>query len=132
MFRLAVLPDGIGSVYWPKGDRAALIIDRRLPFAERRAALTHELIHDERGGGVEYHGQPEGWAVIAAREERIVEDETARRLVPADELLAELARAEAVGEPLEVWRVAERFEVPDLVAERAMRLLGQDGVRLVG
>jgi hypothetical protein len=50
--------------------------------AQRRCTLTHELLHLERG--VRECGP---WA---AREERIIEAETARRLLPLQSLIAAL------------------------------------------
>lgn len=58
-----------------------IFIARDLLQAERRAVLTHELIHLERGPCCPLH---EG------RDEAAVEVETARRLVPLDALVAAL------------------------------------------
>lgn len=52
-------------------------ISRDLLQAERRAALTHELIHLERGPFA---------ACYVEQEERAVEAEAARRLIPLDAL----------------------------------------------
>lgn len=53
-------------------------LDRRLTQAERRCTLTHELIHIERRG--REHPNPDV-------EERIVELETARRLITTRQLI---------------------------------------------
>lgn len=95
-----------GGVYWPRAGRAAIILDPALTRVERNAALAHELIHEDLPG---------------ASEDK-VEDEVARRLVPSNELAAMKAIAELNDLPVEVWTVAEKFDVPDAVAERAMRL----------
>lgn len=121
------LPDAAGgAAYWPRGDRAALIVDKRLGQRERKAAVAHELVHDERGGACQGDGMPAIWGAVVAREEHHVEREVARWLVPLDELVAFIERhtsAEELG--VTVWEVAEAFDVPDYVAERALRELGR-------
>lgn len=59
-------------------DGVEIWLHDRLTQAERRCTLTHELIHIERRGS-EHPSQ--------AVEEAIVECETARRLVPLDQLV---------------------------------------------
>lgn len=73
----------------PPGLRAAWTLDGiwlrpGLTQAERRCALTHEIIHLERGP-VPAH------PVLAAAEERVVADLAARRLIPLDSLAQALA-----------------------------------------
>lgn len=111
------LPDGIDGVYWPKGDRAAIVVDDRLLGPERRAVLLHELIHDEREGG-----SPEPWTT---KDEQQVDREVARRLVPLGELTELIARLHDIGEPIHAVTVAEEFDVPLDVAHRALWLLEQ-------
>ena len=69
-----VMPDGaLGRT----DGRRRIWLDKRLQQVERRCALTHELVHLERG-----HTSCQG-----PRAERQVREETARRLVGFDELL---------------------------------------------
>lgn len=106
------LPDNMLGAYVEKaGGVRTIVLDERLDREERRATLCHELIHAERG--------------ITGEErfdERGVEDEVARRLVPFDELAAMWEVATLNDLPVEPWMLAEKFDVPDDVAERAMRL----------
>lgn len=127
-FSLADLPDALGGAYYePQAEGwAAVLIDRRLSRVQRKAALAHELVHDERGGGCSGDGMPDSWNAVVARDELTVDREVARRLVPLDDL-REFAEAGAP-DGVAVWEVAEHFDVPDHVAERALRLLaGPDG-----
>lgn len=107
VFARADLPDVLGgAVLWPRGQQAALLVDRSLSRLERLVACAHELTHDDLPGATEAQ----------------VDDEVARRLVPLDELHAMQEIAVLNDLPMEVWQVAEKFDVPDHVAERAMRL----------
>ncbi len=112
-----------GGLYWPQEGWAAILVDRALPRRLRKAALAHELIHDERRGGAVATGMPPMWRAVVAREERQVDDEVARRLVPADELRYLIECLTAMGLPVETWDVARQFDVPDVVAQRALDLL---------
>lgn len=125
-FALVDLPDATGgAVYWPQGAWAAVLIDRRLPRVLRKAALAHELIHDERAGGCAADVvMPDTWTDIRRRDESSVDREVARRLVPPTELVEFIERRlgpEQLG--VTVWEVAEEFDVPDYVAESALRAL---------
>ncbi|WP_138445210.1 ImmA/IrrE family metallo-endopeptidase [Sinomonas susongensis] len=73
-----VMPDGAPA---RTDGRRRIWLDKRLQQAERRCALTHELVHLEHG-----HTSCQG-----PRVERRVREETARRLVPF-ELLVEAYR----------------------------------------
>lgn len=86
--------------------------------AERRSLLTHALVHDER-----FLFKPGTPTALCAKEEAIVRDETAYRLVPPDELRAYLAECEAADEPVHAFMVAEEFTVTMVVAQRALSLL---------
>lgn len=78
--------------------------------------LAHELVHDERG--IAYtRSTPQ--ALVDA-EERWVWRETARRLVPADELEQLIAAADPL--PLELWEICDHFDVDQRVASTACRL----------
>jgi hypothetical protein len=128
VFRLAPLPDGVDGVYWPRGGRAAVIVDRDLDQRHRRAVLAHELIHDERGGGATCVGMPDSWDDVVARDELVVDKERARRLVPPhalrDFIEVRMTLDDLPGvTPLEV---SEHFDVPISVAERALRLLADE------
>jgi hypothetical protein len=57
--------------------RRRIWLDKRLQQAERRCALTHELVHLEQGHT----------SCQSPRVERQVREETARRLIPFDDLL---------------------------------------------
>lgn len=120
-FEFAELPaDTLGMTFDRSGWRV-IQVDYRLPRRERAAVLAHELVHDERG--ILYtDSTPAG---LVQTEERIVDDETARRLVPLDDLdrwvCARVRSDLAVG-----WRdVADEWDVPQEVAGRALRLLEQ-------
>lgn len=99
-----------------------VVVAAGLSRAERNAALAHELVHDELGGGAGYDGQPSSWAAVVAREERRVDDEVACRLVPLDDLRRMCQAADTLGEPLTANEVAAAFDVPEQVAGRALEL----------
>lgn len=105
------------------GDAGPTItLERELTSEEGRAVLAHELVHLERGGGVDYAGSPPSWQAIVEREERIVDLEVARRLVPAPELQRfARARVEA-GEVVTIDDVMEEWGVPHWVARDALDL----------
>ncbi|MBU8824178.1 hypothetical protein [Mycolicibacterium goodii] len=111
------LPDQIMGLQ--RGARIWLC--RTLTQAERRCTLTHELVHRERGP------VPTDPAA-AAREERIVDEIAARRLITFDQLLdglrwsrrpRELAEHLWVDEPTLQTRMAtlDPLEVADLEHE---------------
>jgi len=106
-------------VYGKRGGDAVIAVDVDLDPVERNAVLAHELVHDERGGGIDASYMPPGWDAVVAREEDLVEREVARRLVPAAELTTFLALREELGEPVMVSDVADEFGVPPWVAARA-------------
>src|SRR4051812_35419022 len=89
-----------------RGDTKVVLIDRTLSRVERTGALTHELVHLERGPVP--RGAP---AWIVAKEERQVDMIVARRLVPAAELTRFIDARTSVG-PVAAADVAEHFEVP--------------------
>jgi hypothetical protein len=106
---------GGGGLYARHGDCAAIVIHPELHRIDRRAALAHELIHDERG--IVPTEAPQ-W--IVSREEHLVHLEVARRLVPLDQL-ADFVEAHAG--PLTVADVADEFDVPPDVARRAIDMI---------
>jgi hypothetical protein len=87
-----------------------------LSRVDRHATLAHELVHDERG--LLPAGTP---PAVVQREELQVHAETARRLVPLEELARFVSRADF--EPVTARDVAAEFDVPTRVAERAMAQL---------
>lgn len=118
-----------GRLRLPDGVDAALVgtvvlIDDRLGLEQRAAALAHELIHEERG--ILPAAAP---AHVVAKEERLVDDEVARRLVPLDEMLAIAERCDRLDQPCEAWELAEIFGVTEEVARRAVAMLERHGLR---
>lgn len=97
---------------------AGVFLRPGLTQAQRRCALTHEIIHLERGP---VPSDP----TLAAREERIVEDLTARRLIPLSMLIEALTWAtdddrQALADELWVDDVTLAIRLRNLtVSERA-------------
>jgi hypothetical protein len=124
VFALERLPAGTGgAVYARRQARGAIVIDPGLGRRQRKAALAHELVHEERGGGCDHPGMLPTWHPVVGRDENAVQDEVARRLVPLDELLAFCRRQAEVEGAVEAWEVAEEFDVPDTVARRALGMI---------
>lgn len=85
-------PGALGRVDY---DTATITLHPRLLQAERRATLTHELVHLERGPAVRGH---------EAREERAVEIEAARRLIDLAQLVDAVKWTDDVHElAFELW-----------------------------
>jgi hypothetical protein len=120
------LPAGVNGAYKARGDRRAIVLAQSLDGAGRRATLAHELVHDERGGGAAFFGQPASWSPVVARDERQVDDEVARRLVPPTDLDRLWRRARSVGGALGPGEVAAAFDVPPAVAAHALDLHRRD------
>lgn len=92
-----------------------ITLDPRLNQLDRRAVLSHELVHDE------YDllwppGTPEG---IVQKGERFVERTSDDRLVPPAELAEFVAKRSEVGMVVS-WMVGEEFDVPPDVAMRCL------------
>lgn len=85
--------------------------------------LGHELVHLERGIGIEGRLVPEAWRAVVAREETTVEREVARRLLPLGELKLFVAARLMDDEPTTVLDVAEEFDVTEALAAIALDLL---------
>ncbi|MGZ4710759.1 MAG: ImmA/IrrE family metallo-endopeptidase [Acidimicrobiales bacterium] len=119
-----------GGLHTRRGSVGVIVVDPQLEGAERRAVLTHELVHHERGDPVAGVDAPAGLEVLRDREERAVDAEVARRLVPTDLLraLAESADAQwaSDGGGISPIEVAEHFDVPIAVAHRALEQLARD------
>ena len=100
-----VHPDGTEHIY----------LDHSLDQVHRNAALAHELVHLERG--LPHPHAP--WALVQTEEAR-VRAETARRLVPPDELRA-WATARTDDDPITLVDICDHFDVPTAVALEAAR-----------
>lgn len=112
IFARTRLPDGVDGVQAQRGERSVILIDDRLDQATRRAVLAHELIHEERGGSVDYPGAHACWGQVVVQEERRVDREVARRLIPAADLAEFVAARLSVSDGVTVREVAEHFGVP--------------------
>ena len=88
------LPDGITG----QTDGRVIRLCRTLSQAQRRATLTHELIHQERGG---VSTDP----YLEAKEERIVDEIAARRLIPLDELVEALVWTRGLADAEAAWEL---------------------------
>lgn len=109
-------PRGLAVVF-PDGE-PVVALDPALGRVERRCVLGHELVHLERG--LLPHDAPDH---VVAKEERQVDEEAARRLVPADELRAIAASLLDVAEAVEAWQLAEHFDVTEAVIRRRVEEL---------
>lgn len=114
----ADIPAGTDGAWFPFGPTSTIVLDVGLDRIHRNATLAHEVIHDERG--ISY--PLDAPAALVAKEERAVDLEVARRLVPLDEL-ERFCLARATVGAVSVHDVADEFEVPPDVAARAMRML---------
>lgn len=118
------LPEETGGAAVVRQEGVAVVfLDPRLSGPERRVALAHELIHDERGGGAWHPDQVDTWGAVVAAEECRVDVEVARRLVPVTELLEAAEAAWDFGHQVTAAELAAEYEVPRATAEQAMRLL---------
>jgi Zn-dependent peptidase ImmA (M78 family) len=115
---------GGGALYARRGAHAAIVIDPDLSSRDQRAALAHELVHDERGGIADHGGAPGTWTAVVRREERTVDAIAAQRLVPLDQLEDWARRRSTIG-PILLVDVADEFDVPDRVALVAVGQLRQ-------
>jgi hypothetical protein len=73
------LPDD--AMGWWDPDGATVYIDSRCTQAERRSTLAHELVHAERGD------EPCATGWHEHKQERAVDAEAARRLIPLGDLV---------------------------------------------
>ena len=92
-----------------------ITLDPRLGRRDRTYAVGHEVTHLERG--LLPPGTP---AAVVQREEHQVAHVTARRLVPLDELATFVAEVTGRDEAVTARSVADAFDVPTRVAERAL------------
>lgn len=100
---------------WPDDGWWGIALDHKLGQQARNEVLTHELVHVDRGGG-STHPDP----IVRRREERRVDEEVARLLVPLDDLLVWLRSSY---EPVTTADVAEEWDVSHEVAAIALGLL---------
>jgi len=110
-------------VYGRRGPDAAIVIDSRLSQRDRAAALAHELVHDERGVPPSSNDVPAAWLPVIAREEGTVERIVAERLIPAVTLRAYVDSMAELGEAVTALEVAEEFDLPLVLAQRALVML---------
>jgi len=112
----AFLTDRAGEIEDLGDGSRRITLDARLDQIDRRAVLAHELVHDERDILFSAEAPP----ALVAKEEALVEAETCRRLVP-QRALNELVRRRVLDGGAVTWReVAEWFDVPRDIAERAL------------
>lgn len=123
-FAIEELPDGVYGAHVARGDRQGILMAKGLDRRRRNATLAHELVHIERGGGCPTHSLPDDLVAVAHREERRVEREVARRLVPLHDL-QELQRVHVENElpPFTLHDIAEIFDVCEDVAAVAVGLI---------
>lgn len=112
----ATLPAGHHGTVRRTSDGWIITLHARLDRAARRCALAHELIHVERGI---VHAS----RATMIREEAIVRAETARRLIPCDELARTVTRMASIGIGVEARHVASFYDVTTAVARDALRQL---------
>jgi IrrE N-terminal-like domain len=109
--------------------RAVIVLDPDLDGPMRRAVLTHELVHHERGGGPGRSGAPATLDLLVERDERAVDAEVARRLLPVDELDRVVTELVACTGSASVIDVAAHFAVPSEVARCALAQLAARAAR---
>lgn len=97
-----------------------IALDPELSARHRRAALTHELVHDERGGVPDADRVPDAWGAIVAREERAVDREVVRRLAPAPTLRATVVQLLGSHGAVTAEAVADELDLPEHLAALAL------------
>lgn len=105
------LPHGVRGFLVDRPDgTATIVVNRSLGWVERRATVTHEMRHRKRG-------------VCGCRriDERGIDDEVARLLIPDDDINAMFDIAVTNDLTVEVHQVADRYDVPERVARRRMQ-----------
>ncbi len=112
-----------GGFHVRRGIAALIVLDPDLDDVMARVVLTHELVHHERGGGVDRGGRPGPLATVAHREEVAVDHEVADRLVPSDELGALVDELVAGEGSVDATDVSAHFGVPVDIARLALEQL---------
>lgn len=127
-FALRRLPASTGGAILGRvsDGRTVVLLCSSLSPAERKAALSHELIHDEYGTTCRNDGMPASWDAVVARHEASIDGEVARRLIPRQALVAFIEARMGVEIGVTAAEVAEEFDVPASVAERALRHLAEN------
>lgn len=95
-------------------DGNTIVLHDDLDRVERNAVLAHELVHEERGGGIDWPGMPPAWSAVVAREELLVDREVAERLIPQAEL-EEFVRSRGSVGPVTIGEIAVEFDVPEWI-----------------
>lgn len=114
----------MGGAFTARRDgRTVIAIDPALGDGERRAALTHELVHDERGGLHDAPDAPALWSAVVCREERAVEHEVARRLAPSDAVRLLARELAASNGGVTARELAAELELPERLARLALEQL---------
>jgi hypothetical protein len=103
-----------------------VVVDPALDGPHRRTVIEHERVHLERGITGGWSQAPASWAVVTAREELVVNQEVARRLVPCAGLRELVAQTCAAGEAVSAATVSAAFDVTDEIALVALRLLAAE------
>jgi hypothetical protein len=113
------MPDYFGTIEELSNGRRRITLDCGLDERQQRATLTHELVHDD----LDLLYDDDTPVPLVAKMEALVEDETARRLVPPTELDRYVRERIRNGGAV-TWRdVAEWFDVPRDVCEAAFKQL---------
>lgn len=128
--RHVVLPaETGGAALRHRGGRTWILLDVDLTAAERKCALTHELVHLDRGSTTRCRFAPAAWDAVVVREEMRVDDEVARRLVPRQALLEFVGRMLDLGHSVGAVEVAEEFHVTKTIATVALQRAQADVAR---
>lgn len=106
--------------YWPKRDRAYVLVHDELHPTEERAVVEHEMEHHRRGGGIDRPWMPHLWRPRAQRDEAECHRAAAVRLVPVDELATFCDRMADLGEGVGPAEVMHEFDCTRRVAEDAL------------
>jgi hypothetical protein len=106
--------------YWPKPERAYILVHDELHPLHERAVVEHEMAHHRRGGGVDRPWMPALWRSRVARDEMECNREAADRLVPVDELAVFCDRMASLGEGVGPDEVMTEFDCTRRVAEDAL------------
>lgn len=120
--RWLVMPEGVRGAWWIEDGQRVIALAHNLDRRTRRAVLMHELVHDERG--IAYHYSTP--AALSEKEEAAVNRIATNRLVPPAKLIRFIDRQIDAEGAVTAADVADEFDVPHDVADRALRLLDFD------